>query len=500
MTFSFKNTFSSPPAFFAAAAILFLPLLFLGTGSSHDWGDDFAQYIHQAGNIVQGIPQSETGFIYSQQNFIGPQTYPVGFPLLLAPVYAFSGNNMPAFICFISVIYVVLALLMVVFFRQYFSALTALALTFIFVYNPQMILFKREVMSDIPFTALLVFDFILFQKAKSSNYRHWIILALVTGYMITMRPTGFIFIAAVIAEHVYRFLKKEAAFRDFALHLGFIIIIPVILYYTINIFIFHIPSGGSINDYLLFYNQGKLIDIIPENFSHYIDSLRYLYVPQAGVLMGFSKLFGSVVLVMTLIGFVKRMQQGPQVIEWFFMFYVVMLLLFPDNNSSFRLMIPVGFASLFYAVTGLKSIQLFTMVPVWKKALSITILVLALYISGLISIVKANKFILEGPQQKTAVETFNFIRKNVPSQAVVVFAKPRALALYGGCRSMVDPRSSDPTLFHKQITDAKASYLLICGQLTGELMQRYILVMQSHLTVQFNNQDFVLYKINPVIR
>ena len=124
----FKNILSKPGYLTSLAILLFLPLIFIGTHSSHDWGDDFAQYIHQAGNIVQGIPQSETGYVYNQLNYIGPQAYPAGFPLLLAPVYAIAGNSMLAFTTFISLIYILLGLLMVIFYRKYFSPITALVL------------------------------------------------------------------------------------------------------------------------------------------------------------------------------------------------------------------------------------------------------------------------------------------------------------------------------------------------------------------------------------
>lgn len=116
----FKNSLSKPGYFIGIALVLFLPLLFIGTHTSHDWGDDFAQYIHQAGNIVHGIPQSETGYVYNQLNYIGPQAYPVGFPLLLAPVYAVAGNSMLAFTTFMSLIYIILGLLVVILYRDFF--------------------------------------------------------------------------------------------------------------------------------------------------------------------------------------------------------------------------------------------------------------------------------------------------------------------------------------------------------------------------------------------
>ena len=66
--------------------LLFLiPLFFINIKSSHDWGDDFAQYIHQAKNISEGISQNETGYIYNPDiAVLGPQAYPIGLPMILA--------------------------------------------------------------------------------------------------------------------------------------------------------------------------------------------------------------------------------------------------------------------------------------------------------------------------------------------------------------------------------------------------------------------------------
>jgi len=482
----------------ALATLLFLPLLFLGTRTSHDWGDDFAQYIHQAANIVNHIPQSETGFVYSQLNYIGPQAYPIGFPLLLSPVYALAGNSMLAFTTFISLIYIVLGLFIVLFNRQYFTWFTALVLALIFLYNPQMIIFKREIMSDIPFTALLVLNFILYQKSKSGNWKQVLLLAFMVGFMLIVRPAGIVFVAAVLMEQLIGLAKRKNTFKGFSIYAGLLVFLPVILYFTVNSLFFKIPSGGSIRDYLLFYYSGNFLQIIPENFAHHIEVFRFLYIPQAGAFNGFSFLLGAIMLTMALLGFIKRMIEGIEATEWFFIFYAVMLLVFPNNDSAFRLMVPLGFLCLFYAAIGLKTIQLFVNVATWKKTLAIGIIILLLFIPGLYRVAQFSGNTLEGPQQKSAIETFAFISKNVPADSVVVFSKPRALALYGGCKSMADPFTTNPTLIHEQVIKAKASYLLIHSKLTSEQMLRYSRVMQNRLTAIWRNKDFTLYKINPV--
>jgi len=371
-------------------------------------------------------------------------------------------------------------------------------LALIFLYNPQMILFKREIMSDIPFTALLVLNFIFYRKLQPGILKQMTLLALLTGFMLTVRPAGIVFVAAIVMEQFVCFVKRKTNFRNFMIRTGIFIIIPVAIYFMLNSILFNVPSSGSINDYLLFINSGNVLQAIPENFSHLIEVFRFLHVPEAGIFRGFSLLLGSVMVAMTLFGFLKRMLQGPELTEWFFIFYMIMLLVLPNNFSSFRLMVPSGFMFLMYAAAGLKSIRISAEVPTWKKVAVPGILVMLLFIPGIISIARSQHNVLEGPQRETSVEAFNYISKNVHAEAVVVFAKPRALALYSGCRSMADPLTSNPTLFHTQILKAQASYLLIHTNLTAETMKRYTQVMQKHLTRQWENKDFVLYKLNPV--
>jgi len=493
-----KNIFSKPRFVLIAAAILFLPFLFIGTRTSHDWGDDFAQYIHQAENIVLGIPQSETGFIYSQQNFIGPRAYPAGFPLMLAPVYAISGNSILAFTTLISVFYFALGMLMLLFYRRHFSWITALTLTIILLYNPQMILFKREIMSDIPFTALLVLNFIFYQKLRNGNLKQLLVLSVTTGFMLTIRPAGFVFIAAVVIEQLLLLVRRKIRISNFAIFSGALTLIPILIYFSVNSLIFKIPSVGSVQNYLLFFSSGNFFQIIPENLGHHFEVFSSMFVNENGALRGFSFLLGPVILTLTLLGFLKRLIQGPKAMEWFFLFYLVMLLIFPSNHSAFRLMVPLGFIFLFYAAIGIKTIQLLPGIPGSKKAIAIGILIVLIYLPSIIAIARSQHETLEGPQQGSAISTFNYIRNNVPPQAVVVFAKPRALALYAGCHSLADPFTADPTSFHVQVMEANASYLLINKKISSEPMKMYARVMQNRITKKWENSEFTLYRINGV--
>lgn len=487
--------FSKPRYFILFAVLVLLPLLFMGTRESHDWGDDFAQYIHQAGNIIHGVSQSETGFVYSQKNYIGPQAYPIGFPLMLAPVYAIFGNSISVFIFFISVIYLLMGVYLLLFYRRYFSQLTSFVLMLILMYNPQMLLFKREVMSDIPFTAILILFFVLYHKIKSDDLYKNLWLALLVGVLITIRPAGIVLVFAILTEKLILLVNHKNKHALFIA--SFFGIIPLLLYFGVNSFLCHIPSGGSISDYLQFYYSGNIMGLIPENFSHHLQVLRYMYEPESGALKGFSVLLGSGILTFVALGFLNRMLRKPGVVDWFFIYYVVMLLVFPNNNSGFRLMIPLGFLILFYAASGFKLLDLQFINGKLPIALTAGIVILALYSPGIFQIVRSQKLILEGPQQPQAQEAFQYINKNIPKNEIVVFAKPRALALYAGCQSVCDPFSTDPTMIHTEILHANARYLLVHKVLTNENMQRYQRIMQDRLTQVWANNDFKLMRINP---
>lgn len=495
----FKNLFSKPGSATVLAALLFLPLLFIGTHTSHDWGDDFAQYIHQAGNIVNGIPQSETGYVYNPLNTeIGAHAYPIGFPLLLAPVYAITGNNMLAFTSLISAIYIILGLLMVNFYRRHFEPATALFLTFVFLYNPMMILFKGEVVSDIPFTTLLLLNFLLYQKLKTGNLVQMILLSVLTGFMLAMRPAGITFVAAIVVDQIVLLLNRKVNFKNFTMRTGIFTIIPILIYYILNILIFKIPSGGSISDYLTYFSTGNSLHFIPENMIHYIKVLRFFLVPETGGFKGFSYFFGAIMMGLILIGFIKQIRNNPGIMDWFFIFYCIMLLIYPKNTTPFRLMIPLGFIFLFYAVAGIKTIKFIVQISAWKKAMTLGLLLMIVFLPGIISIAHAGNKTIDGPQQESSVEAFKYIHKNVPAEAIVVFVKPRALALYSGCQSMADPFTTDLVQINNQVRNARASYLLIHSKITTESMKQYAGAMRNQLTKKWGNKDFTLYKINPV--
>lgn len=487
--------------------LLFIPLLFIDNRSSHDWGDDFAQYIHQAANLVKGIPQSDTGFIYSEENYIGPRAYPPGFPMLLAPVYALAGNNMIFFTSYISLFYLALAFLVLIFYRKHFSATAALVLSFILVYNPQLLVFKQEVMSDIPFTVFLIGAFILYPKLKPGNYRQLLLFSLLLTFILLIRSVGFVLLLALFTDQFLQFLRDRKQSRLMEgkhipvfprlLPALIMLLTPLILYFAVNTLLFRIPSGGSLRDYLAFYYSGNFLATIPPNLEQYVEVFRYSYIPAIGDFRFVALICGSVFQAMALIGFVRKMMNRIEAIDLFFILYMLILLVFPNNYSAYRLLIPVGFILLYYAALGFKAIRLPANISSKQKLYWMGGVFLLLFAPGLYHVAMSRTTMLDGPQQKQARQAFTQISRNLPDSARIVFFKPRALALYTGKQGIADPFAQDPNSIHLQLMDLGAQYILIHKDLTSESMKRYVRVMKSRATEIWKNKDYRLLKINP---
>ena len=139
----------------ALACVSGLLMLALIDGS-HNWGGDFSQYIAQAKALIAGtIPTqiANNTLMMSLNDFpYGPNVYPWGYPLLLAPVLAIFGENLLALKCVNIALFSLFIICFYCYVSRRFSMGASITLTLAFALNPMLLSFASgNILSDIAY-------------------------------------------------------------------------------------------------------------------------------------------------------------------------------------------------------------------------------------------------------------------------------------------------------------------------------------------------------------
>ena len=410
-------------------AILLLPLFFINVKDSHDWGDDFAQYLLQARNIVDGRPQTDNGLLVNIKDPVyAIEAYPVGFPLLISPIYNFSKLSIFPYCILISLILFICGILCFEFFRKRTGEFTSLILTLLFCYNANIIDLKKQILSEIPFTCLLMF-LLLWPELNAYKKKYsWIITGILLSYLISIRLAG---LAAVVAFALFELNKvrlkidlKERS--DQIVKLLFSLLATFFFFILMNHIWFPIKAGGLLS----FYSSAFVShDIQAAN------NLSFYYIVSEFLFPFYGKWVPSFWILIAISGWLIRSIKTPSFSEYFFPIYSILIIFYPYSNAGLRFLLPILPLLLFYS--GYFICWSFGFFGEKTKWISTGILVVALsaYLTPLKGIISTQLTIEDGPEQKESIELFNYLKTKQPTSAIV-FCKARAMSLYSGHSSL----------------------------------------------------------------
>jgi hypothetical protein len=151
---------------------------------------------------------------------------------------------------------------------------------------------------------------------------------------------------------------------------------------------------------------------------------------------------------------------------------------------------------MYYVIKGMKSFVL-------SRQLNSTILIgctwllcITCYYTGVSTLLKEQSKILQGPQEKEAVEAFDYIKRNTRLDDTIVFIKPRALALYTGRYSYTNHPVQDSTSLEKKIELMKSRFFLLTSDLDNPSLYNYVKRNSEKMTLLFRNSSYEFYKLN----
>lgn len=468
-------------------------LFFINVKDSHDWGDDFAQYIHQGKNIVEGIPQSQTGYLFNENySLLGPICYPPGFPLLLAPVYSWKGIDIKSFSYLISAFLFASFFLSFILFRKYFSSLVSWLLVLVIAFNPWILNFKMEINSDIPFTFFLLCCLLLY-KSHAIKYADGVLLGILTAFLISIRTIGFTFFLAVVTDQVLTFFKERKTGKvSFIFPLSFLGTVAMI-YFLINKFIFDLPS-------LLFYKTGNsyfsndAITVIFNNLAYYAEVIKSFFMVSNHPFFFITVFLSSGFLFLSVLGFIIKAKSGLDVKELFFVIYLLVIVIYPYGGSGYRFLLPVTPLFIMYAATATRFI--FRALVFKRKYLFIGIIAFLFYLNykpELEKIMDSQNTIINGPLSTESKAAFEQIQRRVKTNERILFIKPRVLALFTERICFANNPWGDPVKIKGQLRENSIQYILVNDEISDKGIKDFIHDNDSLVTLVWSNPSFRLY-------
>lgn len=471
-------------------AACLLPLLFINLRSTHDWGDDFAQYIHQAQNINAGLSQNNTGYVFNENCFTGPMAYPTGFPLLLAPVVSATGIDFIILNQYLSFFLLLAGISIFLISRFYVSFLPAALISIIFTYNPSLIHFKAQVLSDLPFTFFSALCILLVHLRQ----RYWldVLFGMLMGFTIQIRSVGLILpLTYVIYELFIRHSIKDFSIRQH-LHTFVVIASTLLSYFMINI---AYPCNSN---YPVFLGSEKFWQTLNDHFSynlHHFSMIFRGYITPDYFFIGV--LAASCMVAFILPGFLHFRRKFP---KSFLLIYTPVFLLgvifYRYSHAGIRLIIPVMAYFFLFASIGFKEVML----PFTRRMKLLAgiagALVLFAYYDEIERIEKNKDSVQEGPQQPESKDIFNYINKHIPEKSVVAFDKPRALCLYTKIRCFNFYPAADAHQINSDISRLKAVYILTHLTETSDNIKNFVINDTARFRLIYSNGLFNLYQLN----
>lgn len=407
---------------------LYLPLLFSGLRNEHNWGGDFAMYILHAENLLSETPYAETGYAYGYAyrddvECFGPESYPPGFPLALAPVVKLWGLDMRPMLVQQNVILLALGLILYAGLRDRSGTVTAALAMAVLWTSPWLLAFKANVLSDLFFTMLLLACWLVLERYDVATLgKRCLVVALISLLVLT-RSTGWVvplalllFCGLMVPAGGRLRLEMPAGKPGLIMGLTGISVCLVLL-------IERVLSGGTEEGYFSGMSLGKLPGIVLANTDSYL-SAWVEFFPSLKAWDAPGQILAWTVLVFAAVGYVRSLRA----LSWFDVMvpgYLLLILIWPCYQG-FRFILPILPFVVIYSLGGISALP---NANVWVR--TVFIAWLGLNLAALLLRPEPAPGPVEGPYRTQAREMFQAVQELTPAESQVDFFKPRVMALYG---------------------------------------------------------------------
>ena len=478
----------------------------------HNWGGDFAQYINHAKNLAEGIDYAHTSFISNPEQPRGPKAVPPVFPIILAPVYWLFGMNLTAMKIIVISSFLVSLLAIFLCFKNELSFGHLSAVILIIGFNPYFWDFKDNILADIPFMMFFYLSLLLIhqcfkQKTEPTpRLTNLLVAGLIIYLAYNTKYTGIVLIPCLVIYDLINFRKLTRISLIITLIFVSLVLLQSLFLQAERDYVYGFIKFFNLKTSLFnLLNTPKAISIIWDN-GYAVDAYRMLFQKDVSLsiisyifLFVFITLLG-ISLALSLLGYFSRIRNGFSCFEIVLPLCVGLYIIIPVP-ITYRYMIPLIPLYVFYIFAGIQAMD-----SVFKKKLEKSVLIALILLISVTYVTKYIKIdwgpIKNGICRKESRELFAYIKNNTARDDIIIFFKPKVLALLTGRKTARDFDAKGDRERLNYMYEVGASYyisrqlirrngLSVKIQLDSNFLRKY----EEHFSEVFSNNDFKMYRI-----
>ena len=404
--------------FYSSIFVFILGLFCMDTG--HNWFDDFALYISQTQALLEGNTKDllKVNYFAMEHSYahVGPYIYPNGFPILLLPIYAVFGLNFWVLKVYCLLFFVASIALIYRIFRQLNCSVNqALSVTLLVAFNYHFIRFSDHILSDLPFFFFSLLSYYQIQKQPYKSPLQAFLLGVLIFFSYNIRDIGIVLLPCLFVYQWqgYKQGKKVSFLIALLPYLAFVLLLIIRWYYS--------PSIPSKQLSLL---SETSFEIIFNNVYYYVLLIGNYFLIFRGIPLGVQGLVSGVFVSLLLFGIYKKGKQQPALLVYLGATMGIYLIWISFQGMRFLFSI-LPFL-VYFIIEGIKGLPIsFRLQRFLVRGLILSSLVQSLFISYYYWNTNTNEAYSSEMQ-----EIYHYIQEETPSDALIVFQKPRALRLF----------------------------------------------------------------------
>jgi len=482
--------------------LVFAVALFYGLTlrEGHNWGGDFSQYLHHARNIAEGRSYDDINIIQNPLNHVAPQMYPPMVPLVLAPVFYYFGLDLTA-IKLVQLACFCLSLLVIArLFSRSLSTLGVLAVLLLFSLNPYVWAQKDVIQSEFLFLFFSFFSLLLMELRYSSDVQYgWsgfgVCLGLTMYFAYATREIGIVLVLTLVSLEIIALRRiSRTAMISLAVFLLLVllqknILVPHHLHPALQEKLSTMAAEVSMGEFTHSSIFRFDINYVIEQVLRYGESLKDFWSPNYRPAL----ILATIVSLLAVVGYARRLWLRISAPEIFTAGYLAVILLFAGFQGT-RYLLPILPLYLYYAFVGMQFGG-----DCLGRQLALTLSVIVLVGAGTVYMheYRAQNFqvIENGISREDAVAMFDYIRNATGPDDIVIFRKPRVMALLTERLSSIYPARSNASLLFNFLDEVGADYVVVGHFESDTATLKPIIECYPHRFVEaFSRGEFTVYR------